>query len=389
MSRRKTLSDDGVKALKPRAERYMHPDPEQVGHYIRVMPSGVKSYVVIARNPYGKQVWATIESTKLLGIEDAREKARDVIKAIKSGEDPTPSDSLRGVAEQWMKRHVRAKGLRTQGEIERCLNKYVYPCWEGREFTSIRRGDVAKLLDQIEDKHGARQADAVLTIVRSIANWYTSRHEDYVTPVVRGMRRSDPHRSKRARILDDDELRALWNAAEGTFGAILKLALLTAQRREKIATMRWEDVSVDGEWRIPAQEREKGTGGALVLPELALDVVKAQPRFASNPYVFPGRGADHFNGYSDSKQRLDAKVKIAPWVVHDLRRTARSLMSRAGVRPDIAERVMGHAIGGVEGVYDRHSYSAEKADALKRLAALVETILNPHADNVVSLTAAR
>ena len=80
-------------------------------------------------------------------------------------------------------------------------------------------------------------------------------------------------------------------------------------------------------------------------------------------------------------------MKIAPWVVHDLRRTARSLMSRAGVRPDIAERVLGHARGGVEAIYDRHRYTVEKGDALLRLAALIETIVSPPADNVVAINA--
>ena len=355
MSRRKSLSDIGVADLKPRAKRYVAPDPELTGHYIRVQPSsGAKSYVAVARDPFGKQKWATIGSTNLLGIEEAREKAREAIKAIKAGEDPSPPESFKAVAELWLKRHVRANELRTQAEIERCLNKYVYPAWESRDFANIRRGDLAKLLDSIQDKHGPRQADCVLTIVRSITNWYATRHDDYVSPVVRGMRRSDPKTQKRARILDDDEVRTIWQTAEGTFGAILKLALLTAQRREKIATMCWEDVSVDGEWRIPAEEREKGTGGALVLPEMALTIIRAQPHFASNSYVFAGRGEGHFNGFSPCKRALDRRAKIAPWVIHDLRRTARSLMSRAGIRPDIAERVMGHAITGVEGIYDRY-----------------------------------
>jgi integrase len=110
--------------------------------------------------------------------------------------------------------------------------------------------------------------------------------------------------------------------------------------------------------------------------------------------VFAGRHEKHFNNFSNSKAAFDAKLvaignELPPWVLHDLRRTARSLMSRAGVRPDIAERVMGHAIAGVEGVYDRHSYRDEKAEALRRLAALIETILNPPVGNVVSLAAAQ
>jgi integrase len=74
-----------------------------------------------------------------------------------------------------------------------------------------------------------------------------------------------------------------------------------------------------------------------------------------------------------------------PWVLHDLRRTARSLLSRAGISSDHAERVMGHAIDGVEGVYDRHSYADEKAHALQRLSDLIESIINPPEGNVVAL----
>jgi hypothetical protein len=72
------------------------------------------------------------------------------------------------------------------------------------------------LLDVIEDKHGARQADVVLAIVRGICNWYATRHDDYVTPVVRGMRRRNPKASKRARVLDDDELRRVWRPPKRT-----------------------------------------------------------------------------------------------------------------------------------------------------------------------------
>jgi integrase len=87
---------------------------------------------------------------------------------------------------------------------------------------------------------------------------------------------------------------------------------------------------------------------------------------------------------SKAKVNFDKASGLDAWTIHDLRRTARSLMSRAGVRPDIAERVLGHVQAGVEGVYDRHTYHDEKADALARLATLIETILNP-ADNVVVL----
>ena len=80
-----------------------------------------------------------------------------------------------------------------------------------------------------------------------------------------------------------------------------------------------------------------------------------------------------------------ALSQIPHWTLHDLRRTAKTLMVRAGVRPDISERVLGHAIVGVEGTYDRHSYADEKRDALEKLAAMIERILDPLPSTVTRL----
>ena len=309
------------------------------------------------------------------------------------------------VAEDWFKRHVEKQGLISKPEIRRQLDKYVYPKWGTTKFLDIRRGNVVALLDHIEDSASAAMADHVLATVRGIMTWYQSRHEDYVSPIVRGMRRNHTKKA-RARILSDNEIKRVWEAAGecGTFGALVKTLLLTAQRKDKVTGMRWDDLT-DGEWTIRSEQREKGTAGSLQLPQLALDVIEEQAqqrRLAGNPYVFAGSlrgrrrankpsGPPTFNSFSRAKRDLDAKLGDVPgWVLHDLRRTARSLLSRAGVRPDISERVLGHAIAGVEGVYDRHSYAAEKADALTKLAGLVASIIHPpEGDNVVPMPARR
>jgi integrase len=377
MARGKRLSDIGVAALKPRAARYVSPDPELPGHYIRVQPSGAKSYVAVARDPNGRQVWHTIGSATLFDIDVAREHARAAIVAIKNGAERAGPESFEAVSEQWFKRHVTAKGLRSAINLRRYLDRHLMPAWRGRDFNSIRRADVAKVLDTIEDGSGPVAADFALSIIRNIANWYAARHEDYQSPVVRGMRRSVPAERARRRILTDDELRRLWKEAsgDGVFGACLQLALLTAQRREKLTSMKWEDVSIDGTWKIPSASREKGTAGELILPKQAINILRAQPRYCNNPHVFAGRSDGPISAYNKRKEKIDDKASVRNWVFHDLRRTARSLMSRAGVRPEIAERVLGHAITGVEGVYDRHSYLEEKAEALRLLASLIETIV--------------
>jgi integrase len=141
--------------------------------------------------------------------------------------------------------------------------------------------------------------------------------------------------------------------------------------------MRWEDVQ-GGVWSIPAESREKGNAEDLPLPKIALDIINGQPRFAGTPFIIARK-----NYHTKAKADFVAKLPPMPqWQLHDLRRTARSLMARAGVRPDVAERVLGHAIRGVEGTYDRHSYREEKAHALKALAGLIENILRPAEEKV-------
>jgi len=206
------------------------------------------------------------------------------------------------------------------------------------------------------------------------------------------MKRVPSQARKRSRLLNDDELRAVWNTAEanGSFGALLRLAILTGQRREKLVRMRFDDLSNDGVWNIPTEPREKGNAGALRLPKLALDIIAQQRCLSGNPHVFPAsRGNGPISGHSKLKAAFDKRCGVSDWVLHDLRACARSLMARAGVRSDVAERVLGHAIPGIEATYNRHGYEVEKADALQKLATLIDMIVNPPANNVKRLRGRR
>jgi integrase len=298
--------------------------------------------------------------------------------------------TFKDVAEAWFARKVEGR-LRSEREIKRQLTKHVYPRWQEKPLGEIGRLELCELLDAVEDGSGARQADAVLATIRSIMRWQEARDDNYVSPVVAKMRRDErtPDQRQRNRILDDNEIKAVWKACnKGQFGAIVRLLLLTGQRRAKIATMKWADIDDEGVWTIASEKREKGNAGRIKLPKLALDLIDAQPRLADNEYVFGttrGRKDDHFNAWSQRKVELDKKVPLeTPWVIHDLRRTTRSLMSKLGVSTEVAERVLGHKRQGVLGVYDRHTYEDEMADALERVAKYIDGLVNPRA-NVVSL----
>jgi len=420
------LTDADIAALKlKQGQRYPHADSDQRGLYIRVSPSGVKAFYATARAPRTlagakrKQKWVPLGRHPEVTIEEAREKAKEVIKRIEAGKpavepEPVKPDTLGEVAEGWLKRYVvEKKKLRTEKDIRRRLTRFVKPTtlWD-RPFVSIKRGDFASLLDDIEDGYGTRQADQTLTDLRSMATWYATRNGDYLPPFIRGMKRGVE--TSRERVLNDAEIAMLWQAAgdAGRFGAVLQLALLTGQRRDKLISMRWDDLHGDT-WHVPHEGREKPNGGSLVLPKLALEIIEAQGRLESNAgWVFPGyRGTGHISGIGMFKKafdkqlaalgweqivRVDAKGRpISPnWTVHDLRRTCRSLMSRkeTGIDRDVAERVLGHVVGSkVERTYDRDPYIEVKAEALAALARLVERIVSPPSadDKVVELAQRR
>ena len=151
---RKTLTDKGVVALKPRAERYAEPDPQLAGLYVRVQPSGAKSYVAVARNPAGKQIWTTIGTAGVMRIPEAREAARTIIRRVRAGllaVEPR-AETFGAVVVNWLKRHVDANALISSREIKRLLDVHVLPVWRDREFIAIRRSDVAALLDRAAAK---------------------------------------------------------------------------------------------------------------------------------------------------------------------------------------------------------------------------------------------
>src|SRR5215831_13314815 len=291
----KRLTDAFVRTRKPprkddkhRQITYIDTLERGLALLLVVSYGGTKTFRVMTyRN--GKPQSRKLGTYPQMTVKQARAKARDYFENPQKFAAQAAVGSFKEIADNWIKRHVEAHGLRSQHDIKRHLERYVYPKWKDLPFLEIRRHDVNELLDFISDNHGRSQADAVLATIRGIMTWHQSRDENYVSPIVKGMRRN---RTKaRDRILNDNEIRHVWNAADdcGTFGALVKILLLTAQRREKVTTMMWDDIA-NNEWTIRVEQREKGTAGKIKLPRKALDVIAVQPQIAGNPYVFAGRG---------------------------------------------------------------------------------------------------
>lgn len=292
------------------------------------------------------------------------------------------------------KKNARGWKPRTLKEYERAINARLVPQWKGRTIHSITRDEITDFLAEVAEAAPVT-ANRVLAVLGAMMNWYQlQRGSNFTSPIVRGM--APTEETARDRIMSDDELRLVWHVAgrTGTFGRIVRILLLTGARKSEIAAMRHSQIGDDGIWELPGTNTKNWAPLYLPLSRDALDVIAAQGRMDEQDIVFSIGGRCEFKNWGHSKTRFDERVlrrlraharldgadpsKVAPlpnWTLHDLRRTARSLMARAKVRPDHAERVLNHKIGGVEGTYDRHSYEDEKRDALERLAALLRQIV--------------
>ena len=395
------LTDLAIKNLKPGPGRQEIRDPGCAGLYLIVQPSGHKSFAARFRFR-GKPKKLSLGTMPLAA---ARKAATAALHEAKEGRDPTlakqqakaeqrtvATTTFRSVAERYMtlKAGMRRDGdqvtfgekIRTAPRRLRDLERAILPTLGHRPVIEIRRSEIVALLDKIEMESGPVAADRALSLIRSITNWYATRADNFVPPIVRGMARTSTKERARSRTLTDDEIRAIWNSKEiGAFPALVRFLLLTGARRAEAANMRWEEIE-DENWTLPARRNKTNLDLIRPLSLAALAVIEGQRRDC--PFVF-SKGRKAISTFSRDKVAFDAAVGVSNWRVHDLRRTARSLLSRAGVAADIGERCLGHALPGVRGTYDRHSYLPEMTKAYDALAALIERIANPPEGNVTPL----
>ena len=396
-SQRKALTAIAIEKLRPRPYRYEIGDPGARGLRVVVHQSGHKSFILRYRFS-GKSQKLTIGST-LIGLAAARASAAKAIYEITQGRDPAAAkratkeeqklaalavvDTFKAVAERFLK--LEGSKLRSADMLRKTLERLVHKALGDRPIADIKRSEIVRLLDSIEEKRGPVAAQSALAVVRRIMSWHAARSDDFRSPVVRGMARVSIKARSRTRVLTDDEIQKIWKAAEdaGPFGRAVQVLLLTGARRTEVTHMRWSELS-GSDWLLPP-ERNKAKHPLLrPLSAAALEVIAKTLR-TSDTHVFCANGVHPFSGYTRPKEKLDAASGVTGWRLHDLRRTTRSLLARAGVASEVAEQCLGHVLGGVEGTYNRHGYHSEKRRAYEALAALIERIVNPPADNVVSM----
>lgn len=367
-------------------DRTYYWDAGEPGFGLMVTAKGARSWLIQYRHD-GKVKRITRKDFPPLA--QARADARDALTKVKRGEDPFAKPKIELTVADICANYMRLEGdkLRSRGQYGRIISRLIVPKIGNIAIGGLRRSQIVAALDDIAKDNGEVMADLTMAVMRRAMSWHQARSDDFVSPVVKGMRKSHSSERARDRVLTDDELRAIWKAActarGAPWGLYVKFVLLTATRRMEAAAMSWNELEGDT-WTIP-RERYKGkVDHEIPLSAAAMAVLASLPRIGPGKFVFTLNGATPMGGISNRKIAFDEECGVKNWTLHDLRRTARTMMSRAGISPDTGERALGHKIGGIRGTYDRHSYLEEKKEAFEKLGDLVATIVG---DNVVELRA--
>jgi integrase len=339
----------------------------------------------------------TLGKCSAIDCETARKHAEKLYARVKLGEDPAgaKAESRSRAAETfgqcvktylaWQCPQVRA---RTFADIERHLTKNLAPL-HSLHIGNVDRRAIALQLNRLAATAPV-QANRTRASLSRFFNWAAG--EGLVESNAAQLTNKIDEGGARDRHLSETEIRTLWSALPGgDYSDIVKLLLLTGQRRNEIADLQWSEVDFERGIIELAPERTKNhRRHTIPMPDMVRDILQARPRREDRALVF-GNGTGGFSGWSQAKARLDDAAKIPAWRIHDLRRTTATQMAELGVQPHVIEAVLNHVSGhkaGVAGIYNRSTYEGEKAQALTRWAERVAAIVEGRKSRVVPLKTA-
>jgi integrase len=383
-------------------------DDDLPGFGLRLREGGSKNWIV--QYALGaKQRRMTLGSIKLLDAAKARKTARDLLARVQLGQDPAAErrQAIAKASDAPLGTVVDRFLTRQQGRLRpssySATKRYLKELWKplhALHLTNISRADVAARLAGIAGENGPIAADRARAAFSAFFTWAIREGLCDINPVV-GTNKAAELKSRK-RVLTDEELKIIWQAApESDYGSIVRLLILTGQRREEIGGLRWPEVDTAKRLiRLPGDRTKNHLDHDVPLTKAALAILNAQPVRDGRDFVFGdgprsnAQDSDHapargFQGWSKSKDALDEKTKgIQAWRLHDIRRTMATSMGDLGVHPHIIEAVLNHVSGhkaGVAGIYNRATYAAEKAAALTLWADHLRTIIDGGARKVLPL----
>jgi integrase len=391
---------------------------------VRLTRAGTRTFIVQWTDPATKaKVREPLGVWGALTIDQAREAARVRLGAVAKGINPRAERAkaraeadreraemaltLDALVTDWAALHLVKRRPRYAAEAVRAI-RYAFADLMKRPATRITKADALGVLDRLVREGKVVTAGRTMSYARSAFSWAEKR----------GAIRDNPFKGlpiaalgeARERALTDLELAEVW-AATGSmgypFGPLLRLAILTLQRREQLAGMRWSELSSDRtSWAIPGARMKNGNPHFVHLSGACREVLAGVARIDGQDLIFTTTGTTPVSGFSKAKVQLDRKIMearataandlgvpanpLVPWRLHDLRRTGVSKLAALGIDSIVADKILAHKAGrlhGVAAVYQRHDFAAEQARALDAWAAHVDP--GPDASNVVRLALAR
>ena len=386
---------DGLKS--PLDKRISYTSGVVPGLVLEVSPSGAKTWRVRYRTPGGRKGKSrafTIGDATVIKLGPALDKAREILGAVKlEGRDPhderqTTGNTFAALFTDWLERHAKLK-KKSWVHDEGMYHRHVHERLGRLVAVDIKRKDVAAALDDIAKAASGIQANRAQALISAIFSWAVNEGRLEHSPTFRIPKRGIE--VSRERVLTTDEVKAVWNGlADGPLGLamkrVLRLALLTGQRRSEIAEATKTELHLAGPepcWIIPGGRTKNGVLHRVPLPPLAAAVFAEAVADSSTPFVFPGRGAASAaiepHAVTRAMKRLTTGLNIENATVHDLRRTVGTNLARLGVTKDIRARLLNHVDGArsvTDAVYNQHEFWAEKRAALQLWESELRRIVN-------------
>jgi integrase len=368
------------------------------GLALRVRAAGSRTWMFYYRFG-GSQRRIRIGDANAMELDAARRKARQCRVALDGGQDPTVEKLSKRVAagltfakviEQYL--GVRATDMKPRALVE--VTRHLKEAWKplhGLPLASIARPVIATRLRELTTQSGPIGTNRARGTLSAMFAWAIGEGLCESNPVEGTNKNKERTRD---RVLTDAELAKVWLAApDNSYGRIVKLLMLTGQRRDEIGSLHWSEIEhaddpKKAQIALPKERTKNGRAHDVPLSSPALAILEAQHRIIGRDLVF-GEGEGGYSGWSKAKEALDAACKVKNWTLHDMRRTAATRMADIGIQPHVIEAVINHVSGhkaGVAGIYNRSSYAAEKRAALNEWASHLQVeIAKAEGSNVTAL----
>jgi integrase len=381
-------SAEGLKLQTGEADRIWFDDAIP-GFGLRVRDTGSRSWIFQYKIG-GKTRRLVIGQASAVKLGRAREIASEHHAKVKLGRDPgaekriqvqRASHTFGGLVVRYLDQQRSELRHGSYLEVARHLEKHSTPL-HSLPVDAVEQRTIAERLSAIEKNSGAVTANRVRATMSAMFTWGMKEGLVLANPVANTNKREEKARD---RVLIDAELRAVWQAlGDSQYGTIVRLLMLTGQRANEIAGLRWSEIDFDRDViSLPGNRTKNGRPHELPMAPQVQALLASQPRTEGRDLVF-GKGEGPFSGFSRCKEALDNAIAelngrpLARWRLQDLRRSVATGMAELGVQPHVIEAVLNHVSGhkgGIAGIYNRARYSAEKAQALACWDEHINTIV--------------